>query len=57
MQVHKSAAELLADVGVRLELSQLLFQGLCPDNALLLLVNEKVVEVLQILLQATRHQR
>lgn len=57
MQVHKSAAELLADVGVRLELSQLLFQGLCPDNALLLLVNEKVVEVLQILLQAIRHQR
>lgn len=54
MQVHKGTAELLADVSVRLELSQLLFQGLRPDDALFLFVNEEVVEVLQILFRQHR---
>ena len=48
MQVHKGTAQ-LAHAGARLCIRQLLFQGLCADDALLLLLYEEVVELLQIL--------
>ena len=48
MQVDKGAAQ-LADVAARLRLCELLLQSLRPDDALLLLLDEEVIELLQIL--------
>ena len=45
MQIHKGAAQ-LAHICVRLCIGQLLFQDLRPDDALLLLLDEEVVELL-----------
>lgn len=54
MQVHKGAAQ-LADSGARLRPGQLLLQDLRPDDAVLLLLYEKVVELLQVLLTHHPH--
>ena len=52
MQVHKGAAQ-LAHACARLRFGQLLFIGLRPDDALLLLLDEEVIELLEILPQPT----